>query len=178
MSTSASSSSASAASFSSKPAISNSQAYNNYKNIRFRLIPHVLITFLHITLSTLCLFYLPHGHLFDDPLESLNVTIKLLFIEQILCETIRWFAYLEYEEKIGRDQTNNGFTAKIVNLIKTRSAAILGYLIFGELLNLQWWLGASLIVIGTAIVLMNNHSDNSNSDNNNDNIDNVVRSMK
>ncbi|CAJ0753514.1 23571_t:CDS:1, partial [Entrophospora sp. SA101] len=56
--------------------------------------------------------------------------------------------------------------------------AILGYLIFGELLNLQWWLGASLIVIGTAIVLMNNHSDNSNSDNNNDNIDNVVRSMK
>ncbi|CAJ0754715.1 9551_t:CDS:2, partial [Entrophospora sp. SA101] len=113
MSTSASSSSASAASFSSKPAISNSQAYNNYKNIRFRLIPHVLITFLHITLSTLCLFYLPHGHLFDDPLESLNVTIKLLFIEQILCETIRWFAYLEYEEKIGRDQTNNGFTAKI-----------------------------------------------------------------
>nr|CAG8497850.1 12801_t:CDS:2 [Entrophospora candida] len=116
MSTSASSSGASA--------ISNSQAYNNYKNIRFRLIPHVLITFLHITLSTLCLFYLPHGHLFDDPLESLNVTIKLLFIEQILCETIRWFAYLEYEEKIGRDQTNNGFTAKIVNLIKTRSAYI------------------------------------------------------
>nr|CAG8497097.1 12030_t:CDS:2 [Entrophospora candida] len=56
--------------------------------------------------------------------------------------------------------------------------AILGYLIFGELLNLQWWLGASLIVIGTAIVLMNNHSDNSNSDNNNDNIDNVVRSKK
>jgi hypothetical protein len=94
---------------------------NNYKDIRFRLIPNTLIIFLHITLSTLCLFYLPHKHLFDDPLESLNTTVKLLFIEQILCETIRWFTYLKCEEKIGKDQVNNGFITIITDLIKIRS---------------------------------------------------------
>ncbi|CAG8544775.1 12002_t:CDS:2 [Acaulospora morrowiae] len=85
---------------------------------KFHPIPHSLITLSQLTLSTLCLFYVPPAKLLDDPVNCLNITTSLLIIVQLFIEIIRWMLYLQGDGV----ETAKSVKAMIRNLIKYKGA--------------------------------------------------------
>ncbi|RHZ70861.1 hypothetical protein Glove_265g22 [Diversispora epigaea] len=88
--------------------------HNSNSITKFHPIPHTLITFSQLVLSTLCLFYIPSKKLLDDPVKCLNLATFLLIFVQLFSETSRWLLYLQDD---GIETTKN-VKIMIKNLIK------------------------------------------------------------
>ncbi|CAG8445279.1 14719_t:CDS:2 [Funneliformis caledonium] len=86
--------------------------------------------------------------------DILNETIRVKFLRIccfgsiFICNTLMWTFFTK--------ALNKSSSSLQVTVLNTATnfcmTAVLGNIIFGEILSLQWWIGASLIVIGTLLV--------------------------